>query len=569
MKKFVKSIAAVAVVISIVLSVIPAAYTASEDINIINEENNGSIQTEDEKTMEGNTIDATTMPLPTDTPSVTEAPTTTDTPSETEAPTATKMPSATEAPTATKMPSATEAPTTTKMPSATEAPTATKTPSVTEAPTATDSPAVSDEDGQTTTVDEYGNKHIIYADGSEAFLYSGGRKRVVYDSSFLKAYDINASEDSRLPKFRFLAMRCSVELKRNEKTGMITLTLSDYDKDLFDDVVFPEVIVCEIRISMTKQFWNTPIQGIPVEFITPDGTFRQYTDKFGSASFNKKCPVTTTAPSATATPSPTLTPTKTPTATTTPKPTKTPYATEEPTVEKTPKPTKTPIATEKPQRTAIPQTTETPKITESPEKSIFKDVSVSHWANENINRITKMGAFSGYDDGTFHPDNQITHEEFLKVVMALIYDDEFDAMPENYVYLADNDTSSSNYWTNRWAAWAQPYLTAAIDIGIVTADDIDLGVAETPITRGEMAKIISRAVEYLGENEASNGSEVSSSISDWKTIPSEYKNYIAQAYSKGILAGYNDGSFGSEKSLTRAEASAVVIRLIDKGERRK
>ena len=180
-----------------------------------------------------------------------------------------------------------------------------------------------------------------------------------------------------------------------------------------------------------------------------------------------------------------------------------------------------------------------------------------------------MGAFSGYDDGTFHPDNQITHEEFLKVVMALIYDDEFDAMPENYVYLADNDTSSSNYWTNRWAAWAQPYLTAAIDIGIVTADDIDLGVAETPITRGEMAKIISRAVAYLGENEASNGSEVSSSISDWKTIPSEYKNYIAQAYSKGILAGYNDGSFASEKSLTRAEASAVVIRLIDKSERRK
>ena len=111
MKKFVKSIAAVAVVISIVLSVIPAAYTASEDINIINEENNGSIQTEDEKTMEGNTIDATTMPLPTDTPSVTEAPTTTDTPSVTEAPTATKIPSETEAPTATKMPSATEAPT--------------------------------------------------------------------------------------------------------------------------------------------------------------------------------------------------------------------------------------------------------------------------------------------------------------------------------------------------------------------------------------------------------------------------------------------------------------------------
>lgn len=556
MRKFVKSIVALAVVISIVLSVIPAAYTASEDINIINEENNGSIQTEDEKTTEDNTIDATTMPLPTNIPSVTEAPTTTETPSETEAPTITNTPSVT------------------------EEPAATKTPSVTEAPTATDSPAVSDEDGQTTTVDEYGNKHIIYADGSEAFVYTDGKK-IVYDSSFLKAYDINDSEDSPLPKFRFLGRRCSVELKRNERTGMITLTLSNYDKNLFDDVVFPEVTVCYIRISRTKQFWNTPIQGIPVEFITPDGTFKQYTDKVGAASFSKKCPVTTTAPSATATPSPTKTPvatatpkpTKTPTATTTPKPTKTPYETEEPTVEKTPRPTKKPITTPKP--TKAPAAAETPNTYVNDddanirENSIFKDVPVSHWANENINRITEMGAFSGYEDGTFRPNNQITHEEFLKIVMSLIYDDEFDAMPENYVYLADNDKSNSNYWTNRWAAWAQPYLTAALDTGIVTDDDIDLGVAETPITRGEMAKIISRAVAYLGENEVSNGSELSSSISDWNTIPAEYKNYIAQAYSKGILAGYSDGSFGSEKSLTRAEASAVVIRLIDKSERRK
>lgn len=549
MKRFVKSIVAVATIISIVLSAMSAAYTASEDINNTNEEN---IQTEDEKTTGENTTDDTSMPSPTDIPPATETPSPAD------------IPSATEAPTIASTPSATETPTATKTPSATESPAATKTPSVTEAPTATDSPAVSDEDGQTTTVDEYGNKHIIYADGSEAFVYKDGKKRV-YDSSFLRGYDINDLENNPLPKFRFFATRCSVELKRNERTGMITLTLSDYDDDLFSDVSIPEVTVCYIRISRTTQFWNTPIQGIPVEFITPDGTFKQYTDKVGAASFCKKCPVTTTAPSATTTPSTT----KTPVATTTPTPTKTPYATEEPTAEKTPRPTKIPTT---PRPTKVPAATETPNTSADDsdvlEKSRFRDVIASHWANENINKITDMGAFSGYEDGTFRPDNQITHEEFLKVVMSLIYNDEFDAMPENYIYLADNDKSNSSYWTNRWAAWAQPYLTAALDTGIVTDEDIDLGAAETPITRGEMAKIISRAVAYLGENELSNGSELSSSISDWNTIPAEYKNYIAQAYSKGILTGYSDGSFGSEKRLTRAEASAVIIRLIDKSERR-
>lgn len=185
----------------------------------------------------------------------------------------------------------------------------------------------------------------------------------------------------------------------------------------------------------------------------------------------------------------------------------------------------------------------------------------------NINMISGLGAFSGYEDNTFRPDNQITHEEFLKVVMSLIFDDTFDPMPANYIYLADNDISSSNYWTNRYAPWAQPYLMAAMDIGLVVPDDGDLGQTESPITRGEMAKIISRALRYLGEEQSEESDTAKKSISDWNSIPDDYKSYVADAYSKGILSGYSDGSFESNNSLTRAEASAVILRLIDQDER--
>ena len=48
--------------------------------------------------------------------------------------------------------------------------------------------------------------------------------------------------------------------------------------------------------------------------------------------------------------------------------------------------------------------------------STYSDVSDSHWANSYINKITGLGAFSGYEDGTFRPDNVITYQEFTKTV---------------------------------------------------------------------------------------------------------------------------------------------------------
>jgi len=55
-----------------------------------------------------------------------------------------------------------------------------------------------------------------------------------------------------------------------------------------------------------------------------------------------------------------------------------------------------------------------------------------------------------------------------------------------------------------------------------------------------------------------------------KTIFSDMKNsdYYAEAATKlvesGILTGYPDGTFGAEKTITRAEMATIVCRMIDK-----
>ncbi len=48
----------------------------------------------------------------------------------------------------------------------------------------------------------------------------------------------------------------------------------------------------------------------------------------------------------------------------------------------------------------------------------YSDVNQSAWYASYVNKISELNAFSGYEDGTFRPDNQITQEEFIKTVFV-------------------------------------------------------------------------------------------------------------------------------------------------------
>ena len=188
----------------------------------------------------------------------------------------------------------------------------------------------------------------------------------------------------------------------------------------------------------------------------------------------------------------------------------------------------------------------------------YPDVSSDAWYYSYVNDISELKGFSGYEDGTFRPDNIIMQEEFLKTVMCLI-DGEQLAL-ENY-------TPTYESWDSYWDAWAQPYLTRALELGIVTESDKMFTYSGIPCTRGNMAKIITRAVEYLKEEPVQDTSVVQGKIKEFESIEEEYKPYILQAYAKGILNGYEDGTFRYDGFLTRAEASAVIMRMIDPEER--
>lgn len=187
----------------------------------------------------------------------------------------------------------------------------------------------------------------------------------------------------------------------------------------------------------------------------------------------------------------------------------------------------------------------------------YSDVNQSAWYSSYVNKISELNAFSGYEDGTFRPDNQITQEEFIKTVVCLICGE----LNES------NAPTVKNTWNSKWSSWAVPYLDKAFELGLITEQDTKFKLVGIPCTRGEMAKVITRAVEYLKEEPVADTSTYIAKLNDYDRMKEEYKPYVLQAYAKGILSGYDDGTFRDDGLLTRAEASSVLVRLIDKAER--
>ena len=189
----------------------------------------------------------------------------------------------------------------------------------------------------------------------------------------------------------------------------------------------------------------------------------------------------------------------------------------------------------------------------------YSDVPENAWYTGYVNKISELKGFAGYEDGTFRPDNQITQEEFVKTVVALTVGEQPEATGEN--------TEPKRSWKNCWDSWAQSYLNKAMEMGLITEEDTDFRYNGLPCTRGNMAKIATRAFEYLKEEDIADTSTYAAKLKDYSDIPDKFKSYVLQAYGKGIISGYEDGTFRSDGILTRAEASSVLVRLIDKAER--
>lgn len=77
------------------------------------------------------------------------------------------------------------------------------------------------------------------------------------------------------------------------------------------------------------------------------------------------------------------------------------------------------------------------KITATP----FSDVTSSHWSYDDVEFLRSMGVITGNSDGTFKPDDNITYEQVVKLVVAALG---YDFMAESYGGYPDGYLSTAS-----------------------------------------------------------------------------------------------------------------------------
>jgi hypothetical protein len=193
-------------------------------------------------------------------------------------------------------------------------------------------------------------------------------------------------------------------------------------------------------------------------------------------------------------------------------------------------------------------------ISAKAEVNQFPDVPDTAWYMEDLQYILKdpRGIFSGYPDGTFKPNDTLTVDMYIKLIVTV---------------MGHQVENGKDYWASTYIekALEEGYIISSEDILIVrkTKDDPYAGYKK-PITREDMALITGRALDkIIDESEFRDLLSLTTLIKDYSGIPNRHKIYVTKCYDLGIITGFPDGEFKPDNILSRAEAVAVIRRFID------
>ena len=130
-------------------------------------------------------------------------------------------------------------------------------------------------------------------------------------------------------------------------------------------------------------------------------------------------------------------------------------------------------------------TTDTPTV-ENPKPvdetaSAFDDIDGVEWAREAINYLAAKGIVSGKAEKTFAPNDNITREEFVKILVSAF------GINSDGAELDFSDVSKDD--------WFYPYLSKAVASGVVSGYDNGRFGTGDCITRQDICVMIQRIMQ--------------------------------------------------------------------------
>ncbi|CAM4467640.1 S-layer-like y domain-containing protein [Paenibacillus xylanexedens] len=185
----------------------------------------------------------------------------------------------------------------------------------------------------------------------------------------------------------------------------------------------------------------------------------------------------------------------------------------------------------------------------------FKDVQANHWAKSAIESAVSKGYFKGYGNGLFKPNASVTRAEFASLISRVAKD------------MTHPEDAQTDSFKDLKGHWSKAEVDRAVTLGFINTKDYPNGFKpSTPITREEMAKWLSSGLvassdEYKTAFAETKGTLLPVKESFKPGIAQDKIPYLALAMGTNLMNGFPDGSFGMDKTTTRAESSAILLRL--------
>ncbi|GBG05891.1 hypothetical protein PAT3040_00376 [Paenibacillus agaridevorans] len=125
-------------------------------------------------------------------------------------------------------------------------------------------------------------------------------------------------------------------------------------------------------------------------------------------------------------------------------------------------------------------------------ESEFSDVASDSWYAGVIQAAVSYGLITGYEDGTFRPNDRITREQTMAVIARAML---LTGMSDGLDSAADTDLLAAYQDADSVAAWAKASIIKTVESGILTGRSGSFLAPKAFITRAEVAAVIQRLLK--------------------------------------------------------------------------
>lgn len=167
------------------------------------------------------------------------------------------------------------------------------------------------------------------------------------------------------------------------------------------------------------------------------------------------------------------------------------------------------------------------------------------WGKDYINALYERKIISGRGEGVFAPDDKITREEFVKLIIEL-----FDLKGDFGEYFTDA----------KRGAWYYEYVSASKFYDIVDGyPDKTFGVGKN-ITRQDMCKVLYSVIGQMKIKILTDGSALE--FADKNEIAPYAYEAVMALRKAGIVSGDDFGRFNPAHNATRQEAAKLIYNIL-------